>query len=91
MAERLGRRGTYLAGIAVLAGAYYGAAKLGHGAGYHYPHDDPRGWVEQDYRPPEAAGHTYYEPSPHGFEQEIATRMASHRPEAKKASDDGRE
>src|SRR4029078_6638990 len=21
---------------------YYGAAKIGHGAGYHYPHDDPR-------------------------------------------------
>jgi putative ATPase len=54
---------------------YYGAAKLGHGAGYHYPHDDPRGWVEQEYRPPEAEGRTYYEPSPHGFEQEIATRM----------------
>ena len=28
-ADRLGRRGTYFAGIAVLAGAYYGAAKLG--------------------------------------------------------------
>ena len=56
---------------------YYGAAKLGHGAGYKYPHDDPRGWVEQGYRPPESDGRTYYEPSAHGFEQEIATRMAS--------------
>ena len=55
---------------------YYGAAKIGHGAGYHYPHDDPRGWVEQEYRPREADGRTYYEPSRHGFEEEIATRMA---------------
>src|SRR5207244_5058892 len=30
----------------------YGAArKLGHGKGYRYPHDDPRAWVPQDYRP----------------------------------------
>ncbi len=30
-------------------------------------HDDPRGWTEQEYRPPEvAAGHVYYEPSAHG-------------------------
>ena len=33
---------------------YRGATDLGHGEGYRYPHDDPRGWVEQDYRP--AAG-----------------------------------
>jgi putative ATPase len=55
---------------------YRSAAKLGHGVGYHYPHDDPRGWVEQEYRPPAAAGRTYYTPSSHGFEQEIAERMA---------------
>ena len=24
---------------------YRGAKSLGHGAGYEYPHDDPRGWV----------------------------------------------
>ncbi len=55
---------------------YRSAASLGHGVGYDYPHDDPRGWVPQEYRPPEAAGRVYYEPSPHGFEEEIATRMA---------------
>ena len=27
---------------------YRGAAALGHGVGYEYPHDDPRGWVERD-------------------------------------------
>jgi putative ATPase len=56
--------------------SYRSASRLGHGKGYDYPHDDPRGWVDQEYRPPEAAGRTYYEPSPHGFEQEIATRMS---------------
>lgn len=29
---------------------YKGAAALGH-IGYRLPHDDPRGWVEQDYAP----------------------------------------
>ncbi|MFI5053596.1 MAG: replication-associated recombination protein A [Acidimicrobiia bacterium] len=30
---------------------YPGAAKLGHGDGYVYPHDAPEGWVAQQYRP----------------------------------------
>ena len=54
---------------------YRSAKKLGHGVGYEYPHDDPRGWVPQTYRPPEVADRTYYEPSPHGFEAEVARRM----------------
>lgn len=54
---------------------YRGAASLGHGKGYEYPHDDPRGWVEQGYRPPEVADRRYYEPSGHGHEKEIAERM----------------
>ena len=58
-------------------GHYQGAAKIGHGIGYEYPHNDPRGWVEQDYRPPELAGQRYYEPTSHGHEAEIAERMAS--------------
>jgi putative ATPase len=55
--------------------SYYAAKKLGHGEGYDYPHDDPRGWVPQSYRPPEVEGRTYYEPSEHGSEREIAERM----------------
>jgi replication-associated recombination protein RarA len=43
--------------------------------GYEYPHDDPRGRVPQEYRPPEVAGHVYYEPSAHGAEEEIGERM----------------
>jgi putative ATPase len=59
-----------------LRDAHYRAAKtLGHGEGYVYPHDHPHGWVDQQYRPDELAGRTYYEPSDHGFEQEVEERM----------------
>jgi putative ATPase len=54
---------------------YRGAAALGHGVDYDYPHDDPRGWVHQEHRPPQTAGRTYYEPSQHGAEREIGERM----------------
>ncbi len=47
---------------------YQGAKGLGHGKGYLYPHDDPRGWVPQQYRPEELAGRRYYHPSGHGAE-----------------------
>jgi len=45
---------------------YQGAKQLGHGKGYQYPHDHPGAWVEQEYRPPEVAGHVYFEPSGQG-------------------------
>src|SRR3954470_8321337 len=63
---------------------YRSAASLGHGVGYEYPHDDPRGWVDQDYRPEVVAGRAYYEPSQHGMEEEIGERMRrfKERPEA---------
>jgi len=54
---------------------YQGAKVLGHGAGYEYPHDDPRGWVAQQYLPDEQADKRYYEPSAHGNEAAVAERM----------------
>ncbi len=54
---------------------YQGAEKLGHGAGYDYPHDHPDGWVPQRHLPDEVHGRTYYDPTDHGFEQEIRDRM----------------
>ena len=56
---------------------YQGARTLGHGDGYDYPHDDPSGWVDQQYRPAELEGRVYYEPSHHGREAEIARRLAA--------------
>jgi len=60
---------------------YRGAAALGHGAGYDYPHDHDRGWVAQQYRPAHLADRRYYEPTDHGYEAAIAERMAAHRPD----------
>jgi putative ATPase len=42
---------------------YKGAATLGHGEGYVYPHDDPSGAAGQQYRPEALEGRVYYEPS----------------------------
>ena len=50
---------------------YQGAKSLGHGKGYVYPHDDPTGWVAQQYKPEELEGRRYYEPSPHGREARL--------------------
>jgi len=58
---------------------YQGAAKLGHGAGYQYPHDAPSGWVPQQYLPDVLIDRQYYEPSEHGFEAEIKERMRDRR------------
>jgi len=45
---------------------YPGAARLGHGEGYRYPHDEPGGWVDQEHRPADVAGHRYYRPTGRG-------------------------
>ena len=57
-------------------GHYPGAAKLGHGAGYRYPHDFEHGLVKQDYAPEEVRGRRYYEPTRHGGEVHFADRWA---------------
>jgi putative ATPase len=62
---------------------YSGAAKLGHGKGYRYPHDDPRGWVEQDYLPDDLKGTHFYEPSVHGHEGRIRQRLLAEPGDAK--------
>jgi putative ATPase len=47
--------------------SYRGAKKLGHGQGYVYPHDDPRGF-DVDNLPDELKGKTYFRPSGSGEE-----------------------
>jgi putative ATPase len=54
--------------------SYRGAARLGHGRGYQYPHDYPEGVVAQAYAPEAVAGRRYYEPSRHGAEARYAER-----------------
>ena len=58
---------------------YKGAKSLGHGKGYEYPHDDPSGWVDQEYRPAGLEGSVYYEPSSHGAEDRVRQRMQQRR------------
>ena len=54
---------------------YAGAAGLGHGKGYKYPHDDARGVVTQQYAPDSLVGVDYYTPTDHGAEREVAARL----------------
>jgi len=54
--------------------SYPGAARLGHGAGYEYPHSYPGHWVDQVYLPQGIPSRPYYEPSDSGFERTLAAR-----------------
>jgi putative ATPase len=54
---------------------YSGAQQLGHGVGYKYPHNDSLGILAQQYLPDALKGVSYYEPTHHGNERDIATRM----------------
>ena len=55
---------------------YKGAAKLGRGIGYDYPHDhEPKHYCKQQYMPDELVGRKFYEPSENGYEQNIRRHM----------------
>lgn len=54
---------------------YAGARRLGHGAGYQYPHDDALGVVAQQYLPDILSGTEYYRPTSRGLERDIAARL----------------
>ena len=50
---------------------YHGAADLGFGVDYRYPHDFPNGWVEQRYLPDELDDAHFYDASSHGREASL--------------------
>jgi putative ATPase len=52
---------------------YKGAARLGRGNGYRYPHDYPGHYVAQDYLPQKRE---YYRPTEQGEEKRIKERLA---------------
>ena len=54
---------------------YKGAAKLGHGAGYQYPHDFPNHYVRQQYLPDNLEGRVFYHMSDQGYEKNIQEFM----------------
>ena len=52
-----------------LRDAHYGGAKqLGHGVGYRYAHDYPKGYVDQQYLPDALVNDRYYTPVDRGCE-----------------------
>ncbi|MBS4208999.1 replication-associated recombination protein A [Bacillus sp. FJAT-50079] len=52
---------------------YKGAAELGRGIDYKYPHDYESGWVKQQYLPDKLKNRQYYKPKRTGkFEQALA-------------------
>ena len=57
--------------------SYRGAASLGHGEGYRYPHDAPSGWVEQGHLPADLGDARYYRPTDRGREAGVAERLAA--------------
>ncbi len=62
--------------------AHPGLAQFGYGVGYRYPHDEPEGWVPQEYLPSGAASGPYYEPVPRGVEarfREFLTHLRGQR------------
>lgn len=50
---------------------YKGAAKLGHGIDYIYPHDYPGHFTQQQYLPKEIEGRRYYRPTANGMEKRL--------------------
>jgi putative ATPase len=73
-----------------LRDSHYPAARgLGHGAGYVYPHDDPRGVVTQQYAPDEVQDREYYQPSGHGAERPLVERVARLRTVVRSGTDAG--
>src|SRR5690349_2373616 len=54
---------------------YPGSRGLGHGKGYRYPHDDPKGVVRQQYVPDDLIGADYYRPTDHGAERAVGERL----------------
>ncbi len=54
---------------------YPGAAKLGRGQGYVFPHDEPEGVSSQPLLPEGLEGERFYEPTDRGLEAELRERL----------------
>lgn len=55
---------------------YKGAAKLGHGLDYIYPHDFPGNFTQQQYLPDQLQGTVYYRPTANGREKVLRDYLA---------------
>jgi putative ATPase len=71
-------------------GHYAGAARLGHGIGYQYPHDFDDGVVAQQYLPEPLQDRRYYTPTAHGAEAEARSRWERLRTVLRRGAGSGR-
>ncbi|MFN8475428.1 MAG: AAA family ATPase [Anaerolineae bacterium] len=55
--------------------SYKGAARLGHGKGYQYPHSYEGHWIAQQYLPDIHKDRRFYDPSDQGYEAEVKARV----------------
>lgn len=69
---------------------YRGAAQLGHGEGYRYPHDHEGHVVAQRYFPDEVDEQTVYRPTDQGAEAEVRDRLTKLDEAAGRRRDRGR-
>ncbi len=60
---------------------YAGAEKLGHGQGYEYPHDQPGGYVEQEYL---GVDKKFFFPTDRGWEGQQKQRLQAQRGQSQK-------
>jgi putative ATPase len=75
----VGEHGAQAPPVFLRSTGYSGAAALGHGVGYEYPHDDG-GYNAQRYLPEPLADKEFYHPTANGYEariQEFLARMRS--------------
>ena len=54
---------------------YKGAAKLGHGIGYKFPHNYEGNYVKQQYLPDELKDTKFYQATENGYEKQIREHM----------------
>jgi putative ATPase len=86
--EDVREHGHLLPPAALRSAAYYGARKLGRGAGYVYPHTDEAGF-DVDCLPEQLAGTVYYEPSGIGAEVEVERTARAETHESRSKNEQG--
>jgi putative ATPase len=58
--------------------------ELGYGREYRFPHDEPEGWVPEDYLPDGLVGTVFYEPVPRGWEGKCKSFLEQRRQRTRK-------
>lgn len=60
--------------------------ELGYGSGYRFPHDDPEGWVPENYLPEGLEARVFYEPTVRGWEGKCRAFLDRRRERVRKSA-----